>query len=1313
MLQEIFQVYADRLLDLSSRNRLIYQSQLLENQQVDVHALDFLDGESSFAIVSQLLGKRKKVALVKQLDTRNQTGNQQSLKLKRLAQAAAFTEKESGEKSLYLAWPYVEGKLLNGQLVRAPLLLLPVELNSENKRWVLNVTGDAELMLNTSFFLAYQQASGLVLNLDWIKQLELPESYTDLQEFINQLYAVLKDRVEINFTNTIYEQNIHSFPTSGKFLDQERLQLGKLSIKPYAVLSQFQTKTSAMLADYQQLMQEQQEGTLDDFFSNRFFPPKHATAPREENLYTIFPLDGSQEKVIQAVRQGRSCVVEGPPGSGKSQLISNLAMDFMARGKRVLIVSQKRTALDVVAQRLAAKGFGEFLALVHDYRTDRKQLFQQLLQQVEKLEEFKKQNSSLDAIQLERNYAQICRKIDVLNEFFESYKKALFNTEECGLPIKELYLSSSLNRPYIPLTNHFRKIEYARLDGFQRDFKQYWYFSQKFAKTDSFWLHRVDFSSFSVLVQQRMQEALKEIRQTKLDFQDLFSYSPIFRITHLFGLVHQKEAMQLVSKYLNHEGIDSFLHAFKDVNSDEIDFPWLEQKFDIVKGLFSDEGIEWAVTDEELPELMHLALDFANTTQAWWTSHKLPWNQKKYKKIVMLMEVNQLPVNEQGVATLIKRLENRLNLNHQFTLLSGKAWLLLPDKPFDFAEFNHFASLTVQALKGKIQLEQMGELGLFIQSLAGKEKTLPSVIQSLMREFDSLEHKLQSWKHYFSTVQINHLMDYPIGEGLLQVAEELPLIFDELISFDKLLHTLDSDEIQLMELMQDTYGEQSLEDLQEAFLNGWKLAWIEHIEQKYPVLQTSATPQMHHKQEELMEAVVAKWTLASSIAQVRLKEQIYQGLEFNRLGNLLTYRDLKHQVSKQKRIWPIKQVIDSFESEIFRLVPCWLASPETVSAIFPCHDYFDLVIFDEASQCFAEKGIPAMLRGKQVVVAGDSQQLRPTDLYQARLTVEEEEIALEVESLLDLVSLYFEKYWLQGHYRSEHLPLIHFSNQHFYDNKLEMLPTLASVNYPSQVIYHHHVDGVWQKQTNHAEAEKVVNLLQEIQQKEGDSGSIGIIVFNVYQLELVEELLFKAERVSLAQVVVKTIEHVQGDEYDYVILALGYARNPQGKLIANFGLLSKQGGRQRLNVAISRARKQMHLVSSIRSTDFSKKQLENQGIALLKRYIQFIEEQNDGLPIDRKRPKVRGFNSFWQLHYHLQLRSGYHRFDDSSWLDLVEKHDSTVIQALLTDDERLYGSGSSKEPFVYHPLALRSKGWPYSFHYTRDFWMNKAKEGEG
>ena len=107
---------------------------------------------------------------------------------------------------------------------------------------------------------------------------------------------------------------------------------------------------------------------------------------------------------------------------------------------------------------------------------------------------------------------------------------------------------------------------------------------------------------------------------------------------------------------------------------------------------------------------------------------------------------------------------------------------------------------------------------------------------------------------------------------------------------------------------------------------------------------------------------------------------------------------------------------------------------------------FDLVIFDEASQCFAERGIPAMYRGRQIVVTGDDKQLSPNDLYQVRYEEEnqESEPALEVDSLLDLCKQFLMTVQLQEHYRSKSLSLIDFSNQHFYKNKLWFWPELIT-----------------------------------------------------------------------------------------------------------------------------------------------------------------------------------------------------------------------------------------------------------------------------
>ena len=191
----------------------------------------------------------------------------------------------------------------------------------------------------------------------------------------------------------------------------------------------------------------------------------------------------------------------------------------------------------------------------------------------------------------------------------------------------------------------------------------------------------------------------------------------------------------------------------------------------------------------------------------------------------------------------------------------------------------------------------------------------------------------------------------------------------------------------------------------------------------------------------------------------RVRETTYEDIEFNRLNNRITYRDLQHQVKKKRQVWPLRRVLSHFGEDVFKLLPCWLASPETVSTLFSLETIFDLVIFDEASQCFAEKGLPAIYRGRQVVIAGDKQQLQPFDLYRVRWDDEGEDHALEVDSLLGLAQQHLMQVKLKGHYRSQSIDLISFSNQNYYDGKLRMLPSFARVNQNEPGISYQKVEG--------------------------------------------------------------------------------------------------------------------------------------------------------------------------------------------------------------------------------------------------------------
>ena len=169
---------------------------------------------------------------------------------------------------------------------------------------------------------------------------------------------------------------------------------------------------------------------------------------------------------------------------------------------------------------------------------------------------------------------------------------------------------------------------------------------------------------------------------------------------------------------------------------------------------------------------------------------------------------------------------------------------------------------------------------------------------------------------------------------------------------------------------------------------------------------------------------------------------------------------------------------------------------------------FDLVIFDEASQCYAEYGLPAAYRGRQIVVTGDSKQLPPNDLYRVRFeeNTDEEDwpVALEIESLLDLAAQSLTQRQLTGHYRSSSLDLIDFSNQYFYKNTLRLLPNFRQVNDAEPGIRYLHVDGIWENNTNPIEAERILELVRELSES---TLSVGIVTFNFHQQQWIQELL--------------------------------------------------------------------------------------------------------------------------------------------------------------------------------------------------------------
>lgn len=342
--------------------------------------------------------------------------------------------------------------------------------------------------------------------------------------------------------------------------------------------------------------------------------------------------------------------------------------------------------------------------------------------------------------------------------------------------------------------------------------------------------------------------------------------------------------------------------------------------------------------------------------------------------------------------------------------------------------------------------------------------------------------------------------------------------------------------------------------------------------------------------------------------------------------------DIK-RVIESKRRWSVKKFTDKFSFEIFRGIKVWLLTPEVVSEIMPLvNGLFDLVIFDEASQMYIEKAIPAIMRAKSVIIAGDSKQLRPSNLGAGRIDLSDEDdedvvddiAALEEESLLDVARFKYPPIMLDFHYRSKYEELIAFSNYAFYGGKLNVSPNpIPPERPPIEVV--DVADGRWQDRKNIAEVREIVRLLKDILTNRKNNETLGIITFNSSQRDLIMDIIDETSAVDNefykkvmremerkdngedTGLFIKNIENVQGDERDIIIFSIGYAKNSQGKMVKQFGWLNQKGGENRLNVAISRAKSKVYIIKSISAREFDVDECRNNGPKYLKKYLAYAE----------------------------------------------------------------------------------------------------------
>lgn len=452
---------------------------------------------------------------------------------------------------------------------------------------------------------------------------------------------------------------------------------------------------------------------------------------------------------------------------------------------------------------------------------------------------------------------------------------------------------------------------------------------------------------------------------------------------------------------------------------------------------------------------------------------------------------------------------------------------------------------------------------------------------------------------------------------------------------------------------------------------------------------------------------------------------------------------LKYQSSKQKGLWPVRKLFEQIPSLLLALKPCLLMSPLSISTYLPSSNLiqFDLVIFDEASQVRTEEGIVAMYRGKQVIVCGDSDQMPPTNFF---ASVQQDGISQDDEeddqfgSILDeCKAISFPERLLNWHYRSRHQDLIAFSNSEIYGNRLVVFPACEREAENLGVEFVYVPNGVYARgisQTNIIEAQKVVERIFQHFDEYGEARTLGVIAFSVNQSHCIKDELERhlkdpiiaakydkyLQNDRLNGFFVKNLENVQGDERDVIFLSVCYAKDAAGVFHQQFGPLSKEGGYRRLNVAITRARYKMVVVSSIRAADIALIGCDSassdplKGGRLLYKYLSYAENGINSLAI--KNPGGGTFENIfeeavietikkWQYEVVPQVGVSLYRID----IGILDPQDKSRFLIGIECDGKTYHSGeNARTRDRLRQDILEGLGWDFHRVWSTEwFYDNK------
>jgi superfamily I DNA and/or RNA helicase len=1163
--------------------------------------------------------KTKKTTAKSPVEKTNSVLDKELGSLKYLKREAEELEKETGRDELYIGYPFVVGNLTEDIQLRAPLLLFAVNLTIEGDEATLQLDINQPILLNKALALAYTKEKNI--NADNLMQEfdphggDCPQDAYEIIDYLNSKGFKLRANGKKK-TLSAYDL-------------PEDYKADGIEIKNCAVLGRFPIANSI----YNDYLALEKDNLISPSIENLLKPVNKAVAKKPlkikrfkktpqqktDSFYEIHDLDYAQENALKVISAGEeNVVVYGPPGTGKSQIIVNLISDALCKKKRVLVVSQKRAALDVIHNRLGELNCKTML--LPDPDKEKMKFFEV----VKKMHAY---SSGKDFDEARLRHTKVEHNIRAEINTLQNISDTLFTKTPFGLTLQEKYAASynigaeskdydfynTLKKSGIIKRNYPELSEDIKLIKDKSLAKLYVSF-EKLLEENSAARHILP--SVDMHKIKEAQAVIKEVLANPIAPFDTAKYR---RSRYLSTFYFEKAAKDRRSIKHVADIVASVEHPTLSKLLNASAFPLLWPAYPFLKMKY-----------EEHKEEILLDLTLAK--------HAFEQYEEKYIVLNAVLDADGFTAAING-------------------LLNGNVV---------------FVQKLQSALDNYIKIR---DLRLALDALS------PDVLEILNFAYSKSDKTLKSFEQ--------------------QIAKVIPIrIYHEIIKNN---------------------------DYIEQFLS--KTVTYEELRKRIIALKAD--------QRELSR------TLAMD-AFSKDYQDFYETAPDK--------ADFLYEIQKGRALRPVRKMIELFEDYLLRLFPCWLLSPEVVSTILPLRpNLFDLVVFDEASQIFIESAIPAIYRGAKVVVAGDSKQLRPTagfvkryfgddSFNQATLDLSTA-AALEVESLLDLATSRYFPVHLTYHYRSKHAELIDFSNAAFYENRLQIAPNNVKHGEltPIKRIM---VEGRWVDRSNHQEAEEIVKLVKKILTTREEKETIGIVTFNMEQKEYIEDLFDKecaksqdfsarfraeAKRVEYGEdksLFVKNLENVQGDERDIIIFSIGYAKNESGKVLAQFGSLSMEGGENRLNVAVTRAKKQIYVVTSIEPEELDTDMSKNKGPRLLKNYLQYVRavsgKDNDEIkrilwalhsektlidPIGHYEAQMK--TALEELGYTVDINLGNTKYKLS--LAVYDEELKRYVLGVECDYQAYHSSNSTLERDVYRVKFLESRGWKVVRVWSRDWWLSPKK----